>query len=117
MVIWNKLFSIDNNDTWINLIVHRTLVNILTKMAILSTNEIKIPFYDQLMADLRRIRPPIEFFEQFSEIKNNLLKKKVFFRPTEFFEKFNFSDGLFAEMYLNESILFDTEFMDYQEDN
>ena len=100
--IWNRLYSIEDNPIWMMLILQRTLVNILTKLAILSSNEIKIPFYDPLMADLRRVRPTAEFFEQFGKINNNLVKKKVFFRPTEFFETYRFADGQFDEMYFFE---------------
>jgi hypothetical protein len=105
--IWNKLYLIEANDSWKDLIFRRTIVNILTKVAILSSNEFKIPFSDPFMADSRKLKHPHDFFDQFATKKNNLIKKKVLYYPTEFHAMYNFEEGKFSEMYIDNLLFFE----------
>lgn len=98
--IWSKLSQIEENVTWKTLILNRTITNILTKLAILSSNEIKIPFSDPIMADARRLIPSIAFLDNFDK-KNCLLKKRVFYYPIKHFNEYHFADGKYSEMYLD----------------
>ena len=103
--IWNRLYSIERDKEWKQLILQRAITNLLTKLAILSSNELRNPFTDPVIADIRKIRPTPEFLDSFSHMNDNLLKKKILYYPTEFFNIFLFADGKYSEMYLNE-ILF-----------
>jgi hypothetical protein len=46
-------------------------------------------------------RHPNDLFDQFANRKNNLITKKIFYYPTEFFTTYKFVDRKFAEMYLD----------------
>ena len=98
--IWNKLYLLEKENLWKSLILQRTITNILTKLAILASNEVKIPFHDPIIADARRLIPSEEFLREFLK-KKSLLKGKICFYPIKHFDDYYFADGKFSEMYLD----------------
>lgn len=107
--IWFALTKTEPDKKWFQLILQRTVVNIVTKIAILSSNELSIPFNDNTVADIRRLRPTAEFLNQFDLKMKNLITKKICYYPTELFESYNFADGEFAEMYNDERLVNEKE--------
>ncbi len=105
--IWYSFYFQSQDETWKKLLLMRTVVNILTKLAILSTNEIFIPFNDPIIADLRRVKPKMDFLKEFKDSKKNLLKKKIFYHPIEFFITYKYANGQYSEMYCEKMLSFD----------
>ena len=98
--IWNKLFLLDNNELFMDLILKRTPTNILTKLAIIASNIATIPFYDPIVADIRRVIPPLEFLNELNR-QPSLLKKKISFYPSEFYNTYHEQYKEFSEMYVD----------------
>ena len=102
--IWNKLYRIDRDEKWKTLVLQRTITNLMSKVAILSSNELKIPFNDPIIADTRRLIPPVEFFS-FFDGKKSIIKKKICFRPTDFHDTFNSKYDEYSKMYEDNLII------------
>ncbi len=102
--IWFNLSKKYPDQKWRQLIFQRIIVNVLTKIAILSSNELSVPFNDNIVADIRKVRPTTELLNQFNSIKKDLISKKVCYYPTELFNTYTYANGEFAEMYLDQMI-------------
>ena len=106
--IWNKLYWIDRDEKWKTLVLQRTITNLTSKVAILSSNELKIPFSDPIIADTRRLIPPLEFTSLFVK-KNSILKKKICFRPLESHDNFNSAYDEYSKMFEDNLIMITEE--------
>ena len=97
--IWLKLYQIECDVKWQNLVFQRTITNLLTKLAILSSNDVNVPFKDPIVADTRKLLPTKEFLNQLNG-SNHYLKKKICYLPIEYFNTYNPEYSTISEMFL-----------------